>query len=137
MSKTGFSGPLEIGEVGFIGRPLEIMSLSLAVLAQADTPLQLALPACKILRIFQRTMATFTGGVANLTLGSTLAGTDILTVTAITAIASQRSLALQNGVSALLNAWPAGGILYVNINQTVPTAVGAGDLMVEFVRTGN
>jgi hypothetical protein len=137
MAKTGFSGPLEIGEVGLVGRPLEIISLPLLVLAQADTPLQVALPACKILRIFQRTMAAFTGGVANLTLGSTPGGADILTTTAITAIASQRSLALQNGVSGLLNAWPAGGLLYANINQTVPTAVGSGDLMVEFVRIGN
>jgi hypothetical protein len=135
MSKTGFSGPLEIGEGGTIGRPSEVIAVPLSVLAQANTDFTVALPRCRVLRITQRTNTAYTGTTVTLQLGTTAGGQEVVAAGDIKAQAAARALTLVAAAAPGLSDF--GGTLFGRLAQTGPTAVGAGEMYVEFVRLGD
>jgi hypothetical protein len=137
MTTTHFTGPLEIGASASAGRPVETRVLSLVPTAATTTDLTLALPACRILNFRQRTTTAFTGNTVTLALGSTAGGAEFVAATDIKAKAANRTLTQVDTAADSLAAF-AGGTLYARIAQTATvTAVGAGELVVEFVRTGD
>jgi hypothetical protein len=137
MATTHFSGPLEIGEGASAGRPVEVITVPLTALAQANTDFTFTLPACRILRATERTTVAFTGATVNLQLGTAVGGSQLVAATDIKAQSAARALTLVAGAAATFAAF-AGGTVHGRIVQTATeTAVGAGDLYIEFVRTGD
>lgn len=135
MAKTGLSGPVEIGEVGTIGRPVEMIAVPLSVLAQANTDFTVALPRCRVLRATQRTVTAFTGTTVSLALGSTAGGVEVVAAADVKAQSSARALTLVATAASALSDF--SGTLFGRLAQTGATAVGAGELYIEFVRLGD
>lgn len=136
MATTHLSGPLEIGVGAAAGRPVEVITVPLAALAQASTDFTFTLPACRILRATQRTSVAFTGNTVTLALGTAAGGAQLVAAADIKAKAAARALTLVDAAADTFAAF-AGGLVYGRIAQTATeTAVGAGELYIEFVRTG-
>lgn len=135
MSKTGLSGPLEIGEPGTIGRPVETIAVPLSVLAQASTDFTVALPRCRVLRATQRTNTAYTGTTVSLQLGTTAGGQEVVAAVDVKAQAAARALTLVATAAPGLSDF--SGTLFGRLAQTGPTAVGGGELYIEFVRLGD
>jgi hypothetical protein len=134
MAVTHFSGPLEIGEGATVARPVEVITLPLAVTAVANTDFVLALPACRIVEIRQRTAVAFTGTTVTLQAGLTAGAADVIAAADIKAVAT-RQQTLVGAASGALAAFGPGN-LHFRIVQTGPTAVGGGEVYVAFVRLG-
>lgn len=133
-SLTLGEGPIEIGTGAAATRPVEVITLSLPVTAVANTDLTLTLPACRILRVTQRTTTAYTGNTVTIQVGTAAAGQEVVAAVSIKTKAN-RALTLVDASADALAAF-AGGTIYVRIVQTATeTAVGAGELMIEFVRT--
>lgn len=136
MTTTHFAGPLEVGVAPALGRPVEMQVLSLVPTAAASTALTMTLPACRIVRVTQRTTTAYTGNTVTVAVGTTVGGVDIVAAATIKTKAN-RVMTLVDASADILAAF-AGGVVYVTIAQTATeTAVGAGELMVEFMRTGD
>jgi hypothetical protein len=135
MSKTGFSGPLEIGEAGTVGRPVEVIAAPLSVLAQASTDFSVALPRCRVLRVTQRTNTAYTGTTVTLQLGTTAGGQEVVAAVDVKAQSAARALTLVAAAAPGLSDF--AGTLFGRLAQTGPTAVGVGEVYVEFVRLGD
>lgn len=137
MTVTHFSGPLEVGVSPNVGRPVEVITVPLAALAQANTDFTFSLPACRILAATQRTVTAFTGATVSLQLGTAVGGSQLVAATDIKAQSAARALTLVAAAAGTFAAF-AGGLVYGRIAQTATeTAVGAGELYIEFVRTGD
>jgi hypothetical protein len=135
MAASNFSGPLQVTGEGVTSRPVEVIAVPLAALAQANTDFSFNLPACRILRMTQRTNVAFTGNTVTLQVGSTAGGVDYVAAADIKATSAARAQTLVAGTAAL-DAFP-GGAVFGRIVQTATfTAVGSGVLLVEFQRLG-
>jgi hypothetical protein len=136
MASSSFSGPLQVTGEGVTSRPVEVLAVPLSVLAAANTDFSFALPACRILRMTQRTNVAFTGNTVTLQVGSTAGGVDYVAAADIKAASAARPQTLVAAAAATLEAFP-GGTVFGRIVQTATfTAVGSGVLHVEFQRTG-
>jgi hypothetical protein len=111
--------------------PLRAAVLTLPVTAVASTPLTLTLPNCHILAFFQRTTTAYTGATVTLALGTTAGGVDIVAAADIKAKGS-RTLTQVDASIDLATPF-SGGTLYATIAQTTPTAVGAGQIIVQYL----
>lgn len=107
--------------------------LSLPVTAVANTDLTIPVPAGHILRISQRTTTAYTGATVTVQVGTTVGGAEIVAAVDIKGKAV-RQLTLVDANNDTFTPF-AGGTVYVRIVQTTPTAVGAGQLIIEFVPT--
>lgn len=124
-------GLWQMGAAAAAGSPVLVRTLALTPTANANTDLTLAMPACRILRMSQRTTTAYTGATATVAVGSAVGGAQFVAATDIKAKAARRDLTLVDSAADTLDAFPAGD-LYVRIAQGTPTAVGAGVLVVEY-----
>ena len=111
-------------------RPVLGATISLVPLAQANTDFTLAIPSgCTILRATTDTTLAYTGTTVTLQLGSTAGGSELVAAVSIKAAGR---------VSHTLVAPTTGfgtGTLFARMVQTGPTAVGAGNLVIEYLDT--
>jgi hypothetical protein len=112
------------------GRSVLALAVPITVLAQANT--DFTVPVQDPARIFRATMLTttaFTGATVALSLGSSAGGAQIVNAADVKA-AGAAALTLVGTAGWSLT----GGTLFGRMAQTTPTNVGAGTLIVEFIR---
>jgi hypothetical protein len=137
MAASNFSGPLVVTGESVSTRPVEVLMVPLTVAAAANSDFTFTLPACRVLRMTQRTNVAFTGNTVTLQMGSTAGGVDYVAAADIKALSAARAQTLVAAAAAALDAF-AGGTVHGRIVQTATfTAVGSGVLQVEFQRTGS
>lgn len=137
MTTTHFTGPLEIGIGGApVTRPTEVLAVPLTVTAVASTAIVVPIPACRILRVTERTLVAFTAATITLALGTTVGGEEIVAAVDIKAKAASRALTLVAASADVMDALAAGN-LHITMAQGTPTAVGSGVLLIEIQRLGD
>jgi hypothetical protein len=131
MATSTFSGPLRIGNSDtVVGVVPAARTLSIIPAAATDTRFTLAMPAqYGALRITFYTTTAFTGTTANITVGTTLDGTEVLGVTNI------KSAGVASGTIVIANPTNmTATTLFIRLAQsTTPTAVGAAQMVIEYL----
>lgn len=134
MAVTHHAGPMEFYGDG--GTPEGARSTvtsavfsTITPTANANTDSTVALPVgFRLLRLTVQTTTAFTGATATLQVGSAAGGAQYAAATDIKAVGSY-TLTLTGAALTAVNA--AGGVLYVRLAQTTPTAVGSARLIIE------
>jgi hypothetical protein len=131
---VGATGLVTFGPTATAGQAVIARTLSLAPTAAANTDLTLALPNCRILDFMERTTTAYTGTGVTVALGSTSGGAEFVAAADIKAKAANRALTQVDAAADVLANF-TGGTLFVRIAQSgTPTAVGAGELVVRYIR---
>lgn len=134
MAVTHHAGPMEFYGDG--GTPEGARSIVTSVVlstitptANASTDSTVALPVgYRLLRATVQTNVAFTGATVTLQIGSAAGGAQYVAATDIKAVGNYQ-LVLTTAAMAAINA--AGGVVYVRLAQTTPTAVGSARLIIE------
>lgn len=130
MANTTFSGPLRVGNSDTVVGVVSVArSLSLVPTAAANTDLTLAMPAgYGLLRITFYTTTAYTGTTITAQVGTTSGGSDVVAAVSIKAAGVvSATIAIANPTSM------TASTLFVRLAQTGATAVGAGQMVVEYL----
>lgn len=130
MANTTFSGPIRVGNADTVVGVVPVArTLSLVPTASANTDLTLAMPAgYGLLRITFYTTTAYTGTTVTAQVGTTAGGTDVVAAVSVKAAGVvSATIAIANPTSM------TASTLFVRIAQTGATAVGAGQMVVEYL----
>ena len=130
MANTTFSGPLRVGQADTVVGVVPVArTLSLVPTAAANTDLTLAMPAgYGLLRITFYTTTAYTGTTITAQVGTTAGGSEVVAAVSIkSAGVVSATIAIANPTSM------TAANLFVRLAQTGATAVGAGQMVVEYL----
>lgn len=129
MANTTFSGPLRIGNADtVVGVVPAARTLSLVPTAAASTDLTLAMPAgYGLLRITFYTTTAYTGTTVTAQVGTASGGSQVVAAVSI------KAAGVVSATIAIADPTLMTQTLFVRIAQTGQTAVGAGQMVVEYL----